>query len=245
MLCDVSHRTKAPTTRRDPFEADGDRPPPSAYHPAALADRLDGYVDYAESYYLVEDRNLFTSILNSGVSTLAEVARSSTDVLRVGVNTARGVEQIENAQDGWDVAIGLLRIASDAGQVASAAASVAGAAAGFSKLLRRGQSPLICTTQELKHLADGRVMTEPTLPSRVIAEQGDVRIEHHYRSDDHEPAHLHVSGGGEETRIGQNGKPLHGQPELTRTQRSVVRAHKGEIRRSVDKIGRWLRFRSL
>jgi hypothetical protein len=84
--------------------------------------------------------------------------------------------------------------------------------------------------------------TEPTLPPKTLASEGDVRVEQYYRSGDHPPAHAHVKGGGESTRIGPNGKPLAGQPELTGPQRAAVDANKATIRSAVNKIGRWLKF---
>ena len=56
----------------------------------------------------------------------------------------------------------------------------------------------------------GSPRTEPTLPLKTIVKEGEVSIEHYTRSGDHGPPHLHVKGGGPETRIGQNGKPLKG-----------------------------------
>lgn len=88
--------------------------------------------------------------------------------------------------------------------------------------------------------ADAR--TEPTLPDKEIASEGGVTIEHNYRSGDHGPAHLHVTGGGRETKIGQNGKPLKGEPELTPQQQRAVNNNKAAIRRAVGKIGRWLDY---
>jgi RHS repeat-associated protein len=85
--------------------------------------------------------------------------------------------------------------------------------------------------------------TEPTLPDKEIASGQGVTIEHYYRSDDHGPAHAHVKGGGSTTRIGPNGKPLAGDPELTAAQRQLVEANKAAIRRALGKIGRWLAFR--
>jgi len=84
--------------------------------------------------------------------------------------------------------------------------------------------------------------TEPTLPDREIASDGEVSIEHNYRGGDHGPAHAHVVGGGRTTKIGQNGKPLKGQPELTSQQQKVVNANKSAIRRALGKIGRWLDY---
>ena len=85
--------------------------------------------------------------------------------------------------------------------------------------------------------------TEPTLPDKEVASGGGVTIEHEYRSGDHAPAHLHVKGGGDETRIEQNGKPLQGDPELTPQQRRIVDQNKAAIRRAVGKLGRWLDYK--
>jgi hypothetical protein len=88
----------------------------------------------------------------------------------------------------------------------------------------------------------GGKLTEPTLPNKVIAEQGDVRIEHYYKSGDHGPAHAHVVGGGETTRIGGNGHPLRHDPPLTGAQQAVVDANRARIRSALRKIGRWLNY---
>lgn len=85
-------------------------------------------------------------------------------------------------------------------------------------------------------------VTRPTLPPKKIVEGGGVSVEHYYRSNDHPPAHAHVIGGGKTTRIGPNGKPLAGDPELTPIQRRLVDENKSRIRRNVNKIGRWLDF---
>ncbi|MEV4561396.1 RHS repeat-associated core domain-containing protein, partial [Kitasatospora sp. NPDC049285] len=52
-------------------------------------------------------------------------------------------------------------------------------------------------------------------------------------SNDHAPAHAHVKGGGAEVRIGQNGKPLAGDPELSPKQQKVVDEHLQTIRRNI------------
>lgn len=88
----------------------------------------------------------------------------------------------------------------------------------------------------------GGAFTAPKLPNKTVAEGGGVRIEHYTRSGDHGPAHLHVKGGGPETRIGQNGKPLKNNPELTAAQRELVEGNKSLIRKTVDAIQRWFRF---
>jgi RHS repeat-associated protein len=85
--------------------------------------------------------------------------------------------------------------------------------------------------------------TEPTLPPRTIASGDGVKIEHNYRSNDHPPAHAHVVGGGAETKIGPNGKPIAGSPTLTPAQQAVVDENKSSVRSAINKIGRWLRFK--
>ncbi|MDI6413521.1 MULTISPECIES: hypothetical protein [Streptomyces] len=61
-------------------------------------------------------------------------------------------------------------------------------------------------------------------------------VVHEY--DDDKPAHAHVTGGGREVRIGPNGHPIDGQPELTRLQRQTVEHYRTEIRKAVRKLGR-------
>ena len=97
-----------------------------SYDPAAFGDELVGYINVAEEFYLVEDTGLASSLWNTAVATVAEVARGTTSIFKVGTGAAAGVEQIQNAQDGWDVAIGVSRILSDAGEVASTSLGVAG-----------------------------------------------------------------------------------------------------------------------
>jgi hypothetical protein len=54
----------------------------------------------------------------------------------------------------------------------------------------------------------------------------------------------HVLGGGPETRIGQNGKPLEGDPELTSRQQDVVDDNLGLIRRKIGEVMRQHRDRN-
>ena len=91
---------------------------------------------------------------------------------------------------------------------------------------------------------DGGSKTEPNLPKKTVANEDGVEIKHFTRSGDHGPAHLHVEGGGESTKIGMNGKPLSGSPELSSTQQSVVNNNLSTIRSAVDKIQRWFGFNS-
>ncbi|MFI6015039.1 DUF4160 domain-containing protein [Streptomyces sp. NPDC051243] len=52
-------------------------------------------------------------------------------------------------------------------------------------------------------------------------------------SNDHAPPHAHVKGKGAEVRIGQNGKPLAGDPELSRHQPAVVTENIRTIRENI------------
>jgi hypothetical protein len=88
----------------------------------------------------------------------------------------------------------------------------------------------------------GGKYTEPQLPPKEIAKNGEVEIVHNYRSNDHGPPHAHVNGGGRSTKIGQNGRPLDGSPDLTPVQQAAVDGNKAEIRRALGKVGQWWRF---
>jgi RHS repeat-associated protein len=89
---------------------------------------------------------------------------------------------------------------------------------------------------------DGGSKTEPNLPKKTVVKGDDVEIKHFTRSGDHGPAHLHVEGGGSSTKIGMNGKPISGSPELSSPQQSVVNNNLSQIRSAVDKIQRWFSF---
>ena len=47
---------------------------------------------------------------------------------------------------------------------------------------------------------------------------------------------------GPNTRVGQNGKPLSGDPELSTPQRAVITENISKVRSVVDKIQRWNRY---
>ena len=81
--------------------------------------------------------------------------------------------------------------------------------------------------------------TEPTLPPKTIVKENGVEIVHYTKSGDHGPPHVHVKGGGAETKIGQNGNPIKNSPELTTTQQQVVTGNKQTIRKAVNKIGKY------
>ncbi|MFI1713155.1 hypothetical protein [Streptomyces litmocidini] len=63
----------------------------------------------------------------------------------------------------------------------------------------------------------------------TIVSEGGVTIQIY--SNDHAPPHAHVKG--KEVRIGQNGKPLAGDPELSRLQKAVVDNNLRTIRENI------------
>lgn len=94
---------------------------------------------------------------------------------------------------------------------------------------------------EDKTTKEGGKYTEPTLPSKTIADNGDVKAQHYTRGGDHGPPHVHIKGGGKEAKVGQNGKPVDGST-LTSTQQSFVDEFKSDIRSALKKIGRWYNY---
>ncbi|MBO9570638.1 MAG: hypothetical protein J7497_00265 [Chitinophagaceae bacterium] len=88
----------------------------------------------------------------------------------------------------------------------------------------------------------GGKITEPKLPAKTIAKDGNVEIVHYTKSGDHGPAHMHVKGGGAETKIGQNGKPIKGSSELSNAQKKVVEDNKAEIRKAGKQIMKWYNY---
>ncbi|MER7819025.1 hypothetical protein ABTX79_27570, partial [Streptomyces sp. NPDC096153] len=65
----------------------------------------------------------------------------------------------------------------------------------------------------------------------TIVNEGGVTIQIY--SNDHAPPHAHVKGKGKEVRIGQNGKPLAGDGELSRLQKAVVDGNLRTIRENI------------
>ncbi|HEY4289739.1 MAG TPA: polymorphic toxin-type HINT domain-containing protein [Puia sp.] len=87
--------------------------------------------------------------------------------------------------------------------------------------------------------------TEPTLPDKTIVSEEGVTVEHYYKSTDHGPAHAHVKGKGPSTKIGQNGKPLSGEANLSAAQQKIISNNKAAIRGALRKIGRHMVYQSL
>ena len=75
-------------------------------------------------------------------------------------------------------------------------------------------------------------------PGTIIAKENGITIKTYGTNDAHKPAHAHVTGKGSEVRVGPNGKPLKGQPELTTQKKRVVDNHKKALRKEVKAIGK-------
>ncbi|TLV03582.1 RHS repeat domain-containing protein [Dyadobacter luticola] len=97
------------------------------------------------------------------------------------------------------------------------------------------------TIKQISRKLNGAI-TEPILPPKTIVSKDGVNIVHYTKSGDHGPPHLHVKGGGPETKIGQNGKPLRNNPSLTFEQQSIVSDSKKEIKNAIKKIGAWFNY---
>jgi hypothetical protein len=81
------------------------------------------------------------------------------------------------------------------------------------------------------------------IPDGKIGRSSDCRVVHYFKGTDHAPAHVHVyDNKGNMVKVGQNGKPLEGQPELNRAQAKVVNQFRPQIRATVGQIMRWYRM---
>lgn len=120
------------------FDVDG------RYDPSAFGKSLEAKITQAENALLLEDRNIGTSLVNTTIATASTVAKGFLSILQVGTGAAQGWEDIKRGWsdkgDAWDYAIGVSRILSDAGEIASTALAVAGTSA---KVAKTGQIALI------------------------------------------------------------------------------------------------------
>jgi hypothetical protein len=86
------------------------------------------------------------------------------------------------------------------------------------------------------HVSDD-LGTLPQRPVGEVARSGQMQIV--INSADHNPPHAHVLNGGRSIQIGQNGKSLAGQDELTRAEKEFVDANKSKIRSQIGKLQRY------
>ena len=78
-------------------------------------------------------------------------------------------------------------------------------------------------------------------PKQKVIKENGVSIVHYYPNDHGNPAHLHVIGGGQSTKIGPMGKPVKGQPNLSPKQARVINANLGSIKKVIRHIQKELR----
>lgn len=83
--------------------------------------------------------------------------------------------------------------------------------------------------------------TPPQLPDGLIAREGQFELRHRYKGYEHAPPHAHLIGPHGEVRVGQNGKPLAGERELTHKEREFLNRSKSKLRSTIDRIMRWYR----
>ncbi|MFE3114369.1 polymorphic toxin-type HINT domain-containing protein, partial [Kitasatospora indigofera] len=74
-------------------------------------------------------------------------------------------------------------------------------------------------------------------PVGTIVESRGVKV--WINSNDHAPLHAHVSGHGPKAKIGKNGRPINGSPELSKRQLEVIDAHRSLIRNRMRKYFKW------
>lgn len=82
-----------------------------------------------------------------------------------------------------------------------------------------------------------------TLPKQRVIKENGVIIEHYYPDDHGNPAHLHVKGGGGSTKIGPQGFPTKGQPELSPKQAKVVEENLDVIKKTLKQVQKWMKSR--
>lgn len=158
-----------------------------------------------------------------------------------GISTAAGIAEI--AAGGTAAAVGAGVSATGVGApVGASTAAIGGgiAATGAGKVAigttLLGNS-LINSSAGYNYGASSE--TEPSgRAGKVIVRKNGVTVESYGTNDVHKPAHAHVKGGGRETRIGANGKPLKGQPDLSAKQGKVVEQAKKDIRKEINKVGK-------
>ena len=79
--------------------------------------------------------------------------------------------------------------------------------------------------------------------SSTIAGSGDTKVESRYpNSREHgNPVHFHAANNGNPSKIGPNGKPLAGEPELKPAQKKVIEENLNLIKKEFKKVQRWIR----
>lgn len=79
--------------------------------------------------------------------------------------------------------------------------------------------------------------------NKCIVDENGVKIEDYYPNDHGNPVHLHVKGGGSNTKIGPNGKPVKGYPTLSPKQQKVVNNNINLIKKTIKNLQKEIRKR--
>jgi hypothetical protein len=87
----------------------------------------------------------------------------------------------------------------------------------------------------------GNSRKNASYPKQIIVKENGISIVHYYPNDHGNPAHLHVKGGGENTKIGPQGKPVKGHPTLSPKQAGVIKENLQNIKKSIKQIQKELR----
>ena len=77
--------------------------------------------------------------------------------------------------------------------------------------------------------------------NRCIVNENGVTIESYYPNDHGNPAHLHVRGKGPSTKIGPQGLPVNGYPQLSPQQAAVVANNIAAIKKAIKEAQKLLR----
>ena len=115
---------------------------------------------------------------------------------------------------------------------------IAAAIAGVFVPLVSGSTAKKVVVAGVEAIADGVKKAPAGRAGKTLAKKNGVTVKSYGTNDAHKPAHAHVKGGGDQVRVGANGKPLKGQPELSTKQQKVVSGSKKEIRKEVNKVGK-------
>ena len=110
----------------------------SWWDPGEWGRTLEGKLDQAEDVLHVEDKNVYTSLLNTATSTAMTLVKSSLGVLQAGIGSAAAYDRYKNHNgDKYDITIGIASGLVDLGDAFSTVLTVDGLIDGaFSKVAR-------------------------------------------------------------------------------------------------------------
>jgi RHS repeat-associated protein len=198
-----------------------------------------GYVRNNPLRYVDPDGHDFWDFINGAAN-----AFSTDFVAGVGRQTSNGdYSQGQKFGDAAAIVVGGIEtIVGGGGEVGGLALDATGVGAAVGVPAGVVSTAAIVQGGSAVTLGASNLMQSSKLPNKTVVQQDGVKITHNTASGDHGPAHLHVQGEGPNTRIGQNGKPLKNNPELSPTQRSVVDDNIKAIRNTVKSIMKWFRL---